>query len=218
MKVDDNTMPDYPRAQLKAVIGKLRGKDLRFAVQFRKCEDVDCKVRNVCHYKKTGRCMFEMETLWSLFMKWVDLKEGIGDLLDEFQLHEIGDHLMPLYQQKLHFEMDIRGLTKPTFVNDKGDIRAYPQYKEFRETLKMIMLMEQNIGLKRLWKEKFGIKKVLPSGKEFEDVLLNGEPGAYEAMAGTSMELDTPEEAEDQKPEKEINIFQFPDEPEVEDE
>jgi len=204
---------DYPRTQLKVIVGKLRGKDLRFSVQVRKCEDVDCRVRKVCHYQKTGRCMFELDTLWSLFMKWVDLKEGIGDLLDEFQLHQIGDELMPLYQQKLHFQMDIWGLIKPTYTTDKGEVKAYPQFKEFRETLKMITMMEESIGIKKLWKEKFGVKKVLPSGKEFESSILNGEPGAYEAMAGTSMGNDPPK---DDPTKDEMNIFQLPDEPEEE--
>jgi len=114
-------------------------------------------------------------------MDWVDPKNGIGDLLNQFQLDRIGTHLMPLYHQLARYALEISALNRTTFKNKQGNVMAYPQFKELREVLRSIREELRELQLDKLWRKKFKGSKEAPD-LDIDQIMKVGIPGAYEAM------------------------------------
>ena len=121
--------------------------------------------------------------LHSLYMDWIDPKDGLGDRLSQMQLDRIGTHLMPLYYQLARFALDIAALDETTYVNKQGSHLPYPQFAELRAVLQQIRAETKDLKLEAMWEQKFSAAKSLPGGTvNLDSIMQSGRPGAYEDM------------------------------------
>jgi hypothetical protein len=181
-----------PQSKVDITFPKM-GKTLLNNLTVSKCSDLNCQTRDACEFAtKEGPCRHERELLTTLMSQWVDPKDGIGDMLNQMEMNRICLMLLPFYQQQAKLSRELSGITRMTYADNKGMWHAYPQGEEFRRVSVMIMNIEKELGLVKLWEKKFGDDKTRPSEQAPEDILMHGISGAYEQMA--AMEEDDEED------------------------
>ena len=184
-------------------LGFTKGKALLTMVNIAECLDINCPSREDCEYSGKGRCKVELTMISRLYNMMVDDRDGIGDKLNQLKLNRIGIILMPLYHQLSQISREILALKgKTTYLTPGGKYLPYPQLKEFRETARMIDITESQLGLDKIWEEKFG-ERIQGTEQRLDDVLTHGLTGSYEEMAALEAGGYEEEENEDDEDEME---------------
>ncbi len=174
---------DTKIGQIRTMVGSVQGKQLRFLAHVHHCKKDACKIKSICPFEPKGRCTAVYTFLAGLYRDWVDPESGVGDRLSQVQLDRIGVHLMPLYQQLIRFQMETIVLDETVYTDRKGVIHAHPQFGEIRATLEAIRKELKELGLEKIWLEKFNDKpRPIPTGRSLDDIMKHGEEGAYEAL------------------------------------
>lgn len=176
--------------KLRTQIGMVKGNKLRFLSHVPDCRGTECPLVEDCKYVPKGKCTVIYNFISSIYHDWLHPVDGLGDVLNQIQVDRIGCHLMPLYFQLIRFSMETYVLKDLTYKNSRGDIRPYPQFKEIREVLRLIGAELKDLGLEKLWDQKFG-QKIKPMGKSVKDCIDmrkdgRGDPEAYKAMSEAS--------------------------------
>uniref|UniRef100_A0A6M3KNN8 Uncharacterized protein n=1 Tax=viral metagenome TaxID=1070528 RepID=A0A6M3KNN8_9ZZZZ len=120
-----------------------------------------------------------------MYQDWVDPKDGLGDILTQFQLDRIGSHVMPLYHHLALFALEIADLPETSYINKQGTHMSYPQFSEMRATMTQIRAEMKDLKLETLWAKKFGDGKMLPltgGAMDLDTIMQHGRPGAYEEL------------------------------------
>lgn len=172
---------------LKPIQGRVNGLEVVYMTYVRKCSELECPLSKFCPYEafKHTKCKLEWDFLTHRFTNYIDQKNGVGNLLNQEQLDMIGSVLMDLWSQWITLWKTRVGLTAATYRDSKGILKMHPVFKELREVAKSIDTVIDSIGLRALWKKKFGEKKMLPDGSSIDDIMIHGMKGAYEQMAGS---------------------------------
>lgn len=152
------------------------------------CNRKTCPIADTCNFEiskdphHSDRCIFLAASMMSMFNEITDPVNGIGDLLTQSELDDIGIFLMPLYQHAFRLQMDITALKKMTYTTNRGEF-VYPQFKEFRETQKSIMDFKRTHGIDKKWRQKFGMEPSLDASKAKRAKVIEdngrGKPGGY---------------------------------------
>lgn len=109
------------------------------------CIDKDCPLRDKCKFVKRGEyCQVAAGIVRSAA---ISIISNYGKKLNNAMRNRIGQHLMPLYAQLAKHSIYEASLNTPHFVDNKGNHKIDPVYKEIRETIRAIDMQWKNIGL-----------------------------------------------------------------------
>lgn len=184
--------PEHKIGKLATQIGVSKGEhhQLRFMAFFKDCDREKCPISQHCDSKgNKGKCKVEHKFIVNLYRDWIDEIDGIGDKLNQIQIDRVGTHLMPLYLQLVRFSMEILTLDGMTYTNKAGTQAEYPQLKAQRDVLKHINSELKDLGLEKIWANKFNDRS-MPGGKtiDLEKLARKGRSGSYDEKFGVSDE------------------------------
>lgn len=167
---------------VKTNVGKLDDNKLTYVGYVGDCEGEECIIYDACDYNSKGKCTFEQNFLNTIYVTWLDKKDGIGDVLTQQQVHRIGASLMPLYSQliklaKVSFSISA---SQSIYEDSKGTKRAHPVFREMRDVIKSIGAEIKDAGLYQTWEAKFGKGgKTIPV-QDIEDMMKKGNRTRFE--------------------------------------
>ena len=112
------------------------------------CTDEDCPLRDKCHYvKRSEKCQ-----VVAGFTKAAatNIITNYGSQMSNPVRNRVGTHLMPLYVQLARMYVYEASLGSVHFVDNKGNPKVNPIYKDIRDTIRSIDLQWKNLGLMEL--------------------------------------------------------------------
>jgi len=168
---------------LKTQVGTVMGMQARYIAHVQECKGEKCPLYDQCTYKKKmGPCKVIHNFLSSLYRDWVDPDNGIGDIIVQSQLDRLGLLVIPLYHMYIRMLLETFSVDSTDYEDSKGRIHTRPQFIEMPKLIREIRAELKDIGLDKLWNQKFGRKKPLPAGKSMDDLMRDGQ--GYEAAQG----------------------------------
>lgn len=134
-----------------------------------RCDPDTCPINNICDYGKQGKC-----SLMSQYLKGVSLVifRNYRNKLSEEQWIHVGLHLLPLYKGLCRMKMYELGLDVLVNVDDKGNRKMNPIFKEIREQIKTISAEWRALGLNEKGKK----------GDPSQDPLRHGDRSYYRTL------------------------------------
>jgi len=125
------------------------------------CMDEDCPADKYCDYQRTGKC-----TAMQKFLKACSssLMFRSDTELDQDAVFRIGTELVPLYGQLMRFWIEELGVRSDVVYASRGKKNVHPIFKEIRETIKLIGITRQKIGVSGGDSDALKPGTVLPGG------------------------------------------------------
>ena len=68
------------------------GKAYPWFTQIKMCDRETCPLK-LCTYAERGKCKFDLIYLTTVYSQYVDEKDGVGDILTEYQYFRLGNFL-----------------------------------------------------------------------------------------------------------------------------
>jgi len=113
------------------------------------CEGTNCVSARVCPYFSA-----ELERKCVVMMKYLKQVEKMtletfGDQMDDFDLFQVGMHIVPLYKQLVRFKIIEMSITSAgiTEMTKSGTTKVNSLFKEIRECVKAISSAWREIGV-----------------------------------------------------------------------
>jgi len=124
------------------------GKSLIAWDCIQECHTEDCPIRNACLFKplptdEVKKCNVQIQYLNAL----TDMVFTTYRYLNDDVLYKIGMHIIPLYSMLCRQKIVEKSLINITFLDNKGNIKMHPIYKEIRETMRIISDMWKSVGV-----------------------------------------------------------------------
>ncbi len=119
------------------------------------CSGKHCPLDKRCYFVKKGKCRVILGIVKAAS---ANILNNYGPKLNNAQRNRIGQHLMPLYVALARMFVLETGLPSPQFIDQVGNPKMNPVYKDIRETIRGIELLWKQIGLvdMPIGEEEFG--------------------------------------------------------------
>ena len=178
---------------MRPIAGIVSGNKARFLGLVKPCSKEKCPIKGRCGFAikhDNGEWEFLSEIckvihqyVSTIYLDWVNEKHGIGDILTQIQLDRIGVHLMPLYIQLAWFSMESAALESSTYKTKHGHTVAYPHFAEIRAINREIRSELKDLGIEKMWEQKFGNKNVPGSKTPKFDQMKYGDPNYHDEIS-----------------------------------
>lgn len=116
------------------------------------CVPHNCPIGNNCVYSALStsdpscKCSLQKQYLQS----FVDMIFSTYRYMDEGDMFRVGMHLVPLYSQLCRQKILEKSVDSISYVDNKGNIRIHPIYRELRETMKTITSIWKDMGFQNV--------------------------------------------------------------------
>jgi hypothetical protein len=109
------------------------------------CSDTNCPATKLCDYPRdTGKCQVTASYLRAAAQT---IFQNFSEVLDEPTLYRVGIHLMPAYRTLCRLKIEELGIARVISVSAQGKPTANPIFREIRETIKLIEMLWEKLGL-----------------------------------------------------------------------